>query len=85
MSIQDLQNSLKRVAEQAREFEDQLSKFKSSNDEDLTDARNILVGTTTGTDGVVASALGEASQALEDAKRAMADAAEAADSYARKI
>lgn len=85
MSVQDLQASLQRVADQARGYDDLLKKFKSKNDEDLSDAQEALSGNRTGTAGEVKSSLDEAGAAIEEAARAMDEAASAAEAYAQNI
>lgn len=85
MSVQDLQDALARVAEQAESYSEQLKKFKAKNDEDLEDAMKVLEGTRSGADSDVQAALDEASESLDEAARAMSDAASAANDYAQSI
>ena len=85
MSVQDLQDSLEKVAEQADGFAGMLSKFMQQNSEDLEEVEKALVGTKTTTSSDVKSALDEAARAIDDAKKAMEDAAMAARNYANSI
>lgn len=85
MSVQDLQDSLEKVAEQADGFAELLTRFRDQNQEDQEEAERALDGTKTSTGSDVKSALENATRAIEEAKKAMEDAAMAARDYANSI
>lgn len=85
MAVEDLQESLAKVEQQANSFAELLGGFASSNEEELETALDALRGNKTGTDGAVRTALQEASEAIAKAKSAMESAAEAARNYANNI
>lgn len=85
MAVEDLQESLAKVEQQANSFAELLKGFVASNQEELDNALAALRGNKTGTDGAVSAALTEAGQAIEQAKSAMESAAQAARDYANNI
>ena len=85
MSVQDLQNSMEKVAEQADQFAELLARFMQQNADDLGAVRAVLEGTKTPVLDEVRAALQGAATSIEDAKRAMNDAASAARDYAKSI
>jgi len=85
MSVRDLQETLRKVAEDADTFKDLLGKFLKQNSDDLSDAVKALDGNTTGTEGAVRASLNSAKTALESAKSSMESAATAARNYASSI
>lgn len=85
MSVQDLQDALERVAQQADGFTELLAKFDAQNSEDLGEAQAVLLGTKTSASDDVRSTLDEAGRAIDEASKAMKDAAQAARDYANRI
>ena len=85
MSVKDLKETLKKVAEGADDFSTMLKQFVDKNAEDMAAAQKALDGTSTGTDNTVKAALNEAKAAIEEAKSAMSEAAAAARNYAARV
>jgi HPt (histidine-containing phosphotransfer) domain-containing protein len=85
MSVRELQNALRVVAQDAENHKDALVRFLRVNEDELSEAMRALDGTTTDAAADVRSTLNEARSSLESAIKSMASAAQAARDFANRI
>lgn len=83
--VSQLKAEAYQLAKKANEISRTLYQFERKNRGTLTEARQILRGTSSGADKKVSAALGQSAMAIKRARQASHDAGDAAANYARSL
>ena len=84
-SVQQLRETVKKVAAEEKRLGEAIKKFESNNKQLMDSALKALAGTTTGADADVRNNIQQSIQAINEAVQSLNEGAQEAESYAQSL